>query len=106
AVPTLIVAHRAIHSVPTRRSSDLGMAGRLRFRRMTGSIVPLPDVIEIEPLSLATEARIRVPGSKSITNRAMILAALGQGITTLRSEEHTSELQSRENLVCRLLLEK
>src|SRR5436309_15297332 len=26
--------------------------------------------------------------------------------TALRSEEHTSELQSRENLVCRLLLEK
>src|SRR5436309_5368795 len=28
------------------------------------------------------------------------------GWTTARSEEHTSELQSRENLVCRLLLEK
>src|SRR5690606_5325643 len=27
-------------------------------------------------------------------------------INQLRSEEHTSELQSRENLVCRLLLEK
>src|SRR5690606_40304545 len=27
-------------------------------------------------------------------------------IRTRRSEEHTSELQSRENLVCRLLLEK
>src|SRR5690606_40692767 len=27
-------------------------------------------------------------------------------VKTLRSEEHTSELQSRENLVCRLLLEK
>src|SRR5690606_40759684 len=26
--------------------------------------------------------------------------------TAVRSEEHTSELQSRENLVCRLLLEK
>src|SRR5690606_42039839 len=26
--------------------------------------------------------------------------------TVVRSEEHTSELQSRENLVCRLLLEK
>src|SRR5690606_41824007 len=26
--------------------------------------------------------------------------------TAARSEEHTSELQSRENLVCRLLLEK
>src|SRR5690606_33076352 len=28
------------------------------------------------------------------------------GISFTRSEEHTSELQSRENLVCRLLLEK
>src|SRR5690606_40836551 len=28
------------------------------------------------------------------------------GFAALRSEEHTSELQSRENLVCRLLLEK
>src|SRR5436309_8145319 len=44
-----------------------------------------------------------------------IRAALGGGKTrlvrqallwALRSEEHTSELQSRENLVCRLLLEK
>src|SRR5690606_40393569 len=29
-----------------------------------------------------------------------------QGSHRIRSEEHTSELQSRENLVCRLLLEK
>src|SRR5690606_40125965 len=32
-------------------------------------------------------------------------ASIGQRTST-RSEEHTSELQSRENLVCRLLLEK
>src|SRR5207302_2415587 len=30
----------------------------------------------------------------------------GAGTVRRRSEEHTSELQSRENLVCRLLLEK
>src|SRR5690606_40218053 len=30
----------------------------------------------------------------------------GATVRHLRSEEHTSELQSRENLVCRLLLEK
>src|SRR5690606_39795925 len=30
----------------------------------------------------------------------------GERIEIRRSEEHTSELQSRENLVCRLLLEK
>src|SRR2546430_10863883 len=30
----------------------------------------------------------------------------GAGLLSLRSEEHTSELQSQSNLVCRLLLEK
>src|SRR3712207_7086270 len=30
----------------------------------------------------------------------------GQLVTAVRSEEHTSELQSRQYLVCRLLLEK
>src|SRR5690606_40748592 len=33
-------------------------------------------------------------------------AAGDRGLARSRSEEHTSELQSRENLVCRLLLEK
>src|SRR5207302_7487017 len=39
---------------------------------------------------------------------AFALIFLGAGPIALdgRSEEHTSELQSRENLVCRLLLEK
>src|SRR3712207_7881356 len=38
---------------------------------------------------------------------AMILtSAIGFAATTARSEEHTSELQSRQYLVCRLLLEK
>src|SRR5207302_8288003 len=34
------------------------------------------------------------------------LGSLALSFTRNRSEEHTSELQSRENLVCRLLLEK
>src|SRR2546427_7219866 len=32
--------------------------------------------------------------------------SIGSSSTTTRSEEHTSELQSQSNLVCRLLLEK
>src|SRR2546422_4922120 len=36
----------------------------------------------------------------------IVSAALGIGSVMLRSEEHTSELQSRLHLVCRLLLEK
>src|SRR2546430_10263997 len=35
-----------------------------------------------------------------------ILGELGRGGMATRSEEHTSELQSQSNLVCRLLLEK
>src|SRR5690606_40826889 len=35
-----------------------------------------------------------------------LVAAEAAVAEPLRSEEHTSELQSRENLVCRLLLEK
>src|SRR5690606_39815893 len=38
-------------------------------------------------------------------NAQSICQRLGN-ISLIRSEEHTSELQSRENLVCRLLLEK
>src|SRR5690606_14691199 len=36
-----------------------------------------------------------------VTSRTFLASA-----SSIRSEEHTSELQSRENLVCRLLLEK
>src|SRR3712207_8385756 len=35
-----------------------------------------------------------------------VFTSVGVGKTALRSEEHTSELQSRQYLVCRLLLEK
>src|SRR5436309_10153858 len=38
--------------------------------------------------------------------RDVLLLHLGRTAVCRRSEEHTSELQSRENLVCRLLLEK
>jgi 3-phosphoshikimate 1-carboxyvinyltransferase len=45
--------------------------------------MPLPDLIEIVPLNQPVRAEITVPGSKSITNRALILAALANGEVTL-----------------------
>jgi 3-phosphoshikimate 1-carboxyvinyltransferase len=46
--------------------------------------VPLPELIEIVPLEKPVQAEITVPGSKSITNRALILAALAEGETMLQ----------------------
>ena len=43
----------------------------------------LPDLIEIVPLDKPVRAEITVPGSKSITNRALVLAALADGETIL-----------------------
>ena len=43
----------------------------------------LPDVIEIVPPAGTGPVRVTIPGSKSITNRALILAALADGRTVL-----------------------
>src|SRR5690606_40636309 len=51
-------------------------------------------------LALLIRAQLAVPDND------LLSAQTYNQVFTLRSEEHTSELQSRENLVCRLLLEK
>jgi 3-phosphoshikimate 1-carboxyvinyltransferase len=43
----------------------------------------LPTTLTVEPLSGALDAVVRVPGSKSITNRALLCAALAQGQSVL-----------------------
>src|SRR5690606_39571967 len=59
---------------------------------------------------LGVSLRYDRPVTELIMGRLDVTLALTIGATMLavltRSEEHTSELQSRENLVCRLLLEK
>src|SRR5690606_40414161 len=45
-------------------------------------------------------------GTQAITVPKDASGGSREGASPMRSEEHTSELQSRENLVCRLLLEK
>ncbi len=55
--------------------------------------MPLPALIELEPVSRPLETTVTVPGSKSITNRALILAALGRGTTTLRGALWSEDTQ-------------
>src|SRR2546430_5771328 len=45
-------------------------------------------------------------GSPAAVARTRSLTSRGTSSARRRSEEHTSELQSQSNLVCRLLLEK
>src|SRR5690606_41936484 len=51
-------------------------------------------------------ARLLEAQRDPLRSQRFLHAVLTQALTEVRSEEHTSELQSRENLVCRLLLEK
>src|SRR5699024_12364993 len=51
--------------------------------------------------------RMSSPAGIAVSVRTLATAPLRSGrVTVRRSEEHTSELQSRFDLVCRLLLEK
>src|SRR4026208_824060 len=43
----------------------------------------LPRVLEIVPVRKPVRLQVTIPGSKSITNRALVLAALAEGETTL-----------------------
>jgi 3-phosphoshikimate 1-carboxyvinyltransferase len=58
------------------------------------SAMPLPDLIEIVPLDQPVRAEVTVPGSKSITNRALILAALSEGEKILRGALWSEDTQA------------
>src|SRR5207253_9583308 len=97
--------HPSLHSFPTRRSSDLAHRGRKH------KVKEHADEIHAEELSGPLRKPER-PGEPAPAHAAGELSneknAHGEQPVPVRdrSEEHTSELQSRGHLVCRLLLEK
>lgn len=56
-------------------------------------IVSLPDCIEMVPRSWPQGAAVTVPGSKSITNRALVLAVLGEGESILEGALWSEDTQ-------------
>src|SRR5436309_12313440 len=84
-------------SFPTRRSSDLAQCRRQRARAAPRQSPPAVG-------GGTPSAPHRGRGATGGTSQRLSARAL-RGAGAARSEEHTSELQSRENLVCRLLLE-
>src|SRR5207244_7346434 len=102
-----IVLHtHTLHSLPTRRSSDLSHIVH----------VGLPDVNinQLTPDQLALGATLtqsvpnpffgQVPRNSSLGGKTITRAQLLKPFPefTQRSEEHTSEIQSPDHLVCRL----
>src|SRR3989442_2432338 len=68
-----------------------------------------PDVGigDVRSVAVRAEPRdLRVDGRAARPRVVQLLQHEGAGGAGPRSEEHTSELQSRPHLVCRLLLEK
>src|SRR2546427_8223941 len=59
-----------------------------------------------EILDCGVQVMGRPPGKKNTTIHLLSGGEKALAAIALRSEEHTSELQSQSNLVCRLLLEK
>src|SRR5690606_42058037 len=98
--------HRVLHPFPTRRSSDLK---REIMELYLNQIYFGSGAYGIEA---AAEEYFGTSASQLDLAQSAMLAALPRAPSrlnpradeeaALRSEEHTSELQSRENLVCRL----
>src|SRR5690349_23578416 len=85
---------RDLHSFPTRRSSDLKSRTTVAF--------------DFGRITLDEERVLYVFGAPGQERFWFLWERLFSGTlgAVVRSEEHTSELQSRRDLVCRLLLEK
>src|SRR5699024_12838792 len=100
SMPLSLAAPRARHprhphSFPTRRSSDLSTD-------KVDTEIPSPVAGTIEEILVEEDEDAEVGAD-------LVVIGDGTGVVgagALRSEEHTSELQSRFDLVCRLLLEK
>src|SRR5205814_9904590 len=98
--------HRKVHSFPTRRSSDLPRLPQA-FQNAVLPVIHTFDRVDIEeraqrtmegPLHLAIEAFDK-PADQAV--RIVGAAVREKDIEPVRSEEHTSELQSLRHLVCR-----
>src|SRR5690606_40502617 len=98
--------HRVMHSDPTRRSSDLNVTivvSEYALSEIDGTTIQAGDRKVLMTATAGVEPKpsdvLTISGKAYTVINAMPLAPAG--VAVMRSEEHTSELQSRENLVCR-----
>src|SRR5205823_7407914 len=82
---------------------------RRPHRRIAQRIVALETLFDFVPrglIAVETQRQLRPSGALDFGNQLRQARELAGAADNIRSEEHTSELQSLAYLVCRLLLEK
>src|SRR5207249_8770859 len=85
---------RSLHRI-TEGRDQIAIDGIAPLLKIAGDFLFERQSVQLEVEKLSFKTSFRRSGSRSLRPQAM-----------KRSEEHTSELQSRFDLVCRLLLEK
>src|SRR5699024_12557417 len=88
-----------LHAFPPRRSSDLNPA--IGINILSSSVIRRYEFQVQRTLGLSP-----LPHEVTETTPTSLMTSKNFSLNIVRSEEHTSELQSRFDLVCRLLLEK
>src|SRR5690606_41367560 len=103
---TSIHPNRYTQSYPTRRSSDLPHIEKIQ-EAIESPEVEMEDKgtgnfeeLILNNVSFSYDGKLVLENFSMQVKKGEIVALIGR-----RSEEHTSELQSREKIVCRLLLE-
>src|SRR5690554_7599619 len=85
-------------------SSVIKFKAAIRLRR--GSAVSVFDPVPFKPAIKVCHPEIEIADAMRNLLQSKPFASIVLNGELFRSEEHTSELQSRPHLVCRLLLEK
>src|SRR5206468_12038351 len=97
---------RHLHSFPTRRSSDLSTKVEYEFPGTSAfALKATNDIVNLPKRGGTISVRVNgaPDGDVSSGRGAIVYDRTATDAHFIRSEEHTSELQSRSDIVCRLL---
>src|SRR5438270_10684096 len=91
---------RIVEDIEVMVGQLVGLVGLVGLDQLLDQVQHAPELVRVVMVNLDQGFQFLFMGERDPFQ--FFLDAL----VTLRSEEHTSELQSQSNLVCRLLLEK
>src|SRR3989449_2469244 len=105
-MPSTVLTRWPAQARPSTRQDRTGVASTSTVQ-VPHSPNSQPCFVPVSPASSRSTSSSVLCGAKATSTASPFSSsAIFSLVSTMRSEEHTSELQSRLHLVCRLLLEK